>query len=302
MKKGLLYVLCLLGSGISFGQGNDLLMDEKEQVARIDSSSVTGKAPAEGVEVYQLKPAVDIPLTAAFTAWTIYGFSQVYSKESSSEQEIRNLRRSDINGFDRWGSYVYSEKAADVSDFIFYGSMPLPVLLFIDKDIRQDAAKVSFLYLESMAVTGLLYTGGTYLFDRYRPYTYKPSDGGGPNMGDKTDGNAKNSFPAGHVALVANSTFFFAKVFKDYHPDSPLRHYLFGGAALATGVTAYLRHRGGRHFPSDILVGAAIGTLSGILVPHFHKNKLLKNSNLSIMPFTGRSHGLALTYRLDKKK
>jgi membrane-associated phospholipid phosphatase len=144
-----------------------------------------------------------------------------------------------------------------------------------------------------MSVTGLLYTGATYLTDRYRPYAYNPS----VPMGDRTEGGAKNSFFAGHVALVGTSTFFVAKVFADYHPDSKLKYWFYSGAALATAATGYLRHRGGRHFPSDVLLGTAVGTLSGILIPHFHKNKLFKDPNLSLLPFTGNAHGLALVYK-----
>ena len=50
-------------------------------------------------------------------------------------------------------------------------------------------------------------------------------------------GGAKNSFFAGHVALVATSTFFTAKVFADYHPDSKLRHLLYGVAIASTAGT-----------------------------------------------------------------
>jgi membrane-associated phospholipid phosphatase len=116
-------------------------------------------------------------------------------------------------------------------------------------------------------------------------------------MGDRTSGGAKNSFFAGHVALVGTSTFFIAKVYSDYHPDSKAKWAFYTGAALLTGATGYLRHIGGKHFPSDILLGTAVGTLSGILVPHFHKNKSLKNNRLSIYPFAGQSNGLAVVYK-----
>jgi membrane-associated phospholipid phosphatase len=75
---------------------------------------------------------------------------------------------------------------------------------------------------------------------------------------------------------------------------------LWGVAATATGTTAYLRHRAGKHFPSDILVGTAVGVLSGVLVPHFHKVKLIKNENISVLPYSGRSHGLAMVYKLGR--
>ncbi len=59
-----------------------------------------------------------------------------------------------------------------------------------------------------MSITGLFYTGSTYLTDRYRPLAYNIE-----SRGEAMRGGAKNSFIAGHVALVATSTFFTAKVF-----------------------------------------------------------------------------------------
>jgi len=244
--------------------------------------------------VYKLKPAVDIPLTAVTAGWSIYAFTKIYNKEDIPISTVQSLRKENINGFDRWGADVYSEKAANTSDFFFYGSMPLPLVLLADKHIRKDAGKIGFLYLEAMSVTGLLYTGSVYLFDRYRPVTYNTD----LPASERARGGNKNSFFAGHVALVATSTFFTAKTFADYHPNSKLRHVFYGAAIVSTVGTGYLRHRGGKHFPSDIIIGTAVGTLSGILVPHFHKNPLLKNNRLSITPFAGESNGLALRYKL----
>ncbi|HYE54836.1 MAG TPA: phosphatase PAP2 family protein, partial [Chitinophagaceae bacterium] len=245
-------------------------------------------------EVYKIKPAVDIPIVVAATAFSLYGFSEIYNKPSSTEAEINRLRMRDINGFDRWAADQYSEKAVKHSDALFYGAMPAPFLLFIDKKIRKDALKVIFLYWETMGVTGIYYTGLPMVWDRYRPLAYNPA----VPMHERTSGNAKNSFLAGHVALVATSTFFIAKVYSDYNPDSKVKWLFYTGASAATLATGYLRHRGGKHFPSDIVAGTVMGTLTGILVPHFHKHRIIKNPNLSIRPFTGESHGLAIVYKL----
>ena len=263
----------------------------------VDSSlNPVRPAPANGSNepVYRLKPAVDIPVTAAGAGWSIYAFSKIYDKDPSSAEHILSLRKEDINGFDRWAADTYSEKAATASNSFFYGSMPVPLLLMLDKKIRHDAPKIAFLYLEAMSVTGLLYTSATYFVDRYRPLAYNPA----VPLDERTSGNARNSFFAGHVALVGTSTFFAAKVYADYHPDSRIKWLFYSTAAVATGATGYLRHRAGKHFPSDILLGTAVGTLSGILVPHFHKNKAFKNSNITVMPFAGASNGIAVIYKL----
>ena len=244
-------------------------------------------------QVYKIKPAIDIPVTVLGGGWTLYAFSHIYNREHSTVAEINALNPADINGFDRWAVNVFSEKAATASNYFLYGAMPLPLFLLFDKQIRSDAGKIGLLYLESMAVTGTLYSTAVISANRFRPYAYNPE----APMAFRQGGGAKNSFFAGHVALVGTSTFFIAKVFSDYHPESKLRPYLWTAAALATATTGYLRHRGGRHFPSDILTGAAVGTLSGILIPQFHKIKLIKNQNMTLLPFVGPSRGIAMLYR-----
>lgn len=290
------FIYCLLGCLISNSYAQvDTTVTETEETLWITTDSLPAmQEPEERENVYKLKPAIDIPLTAVGAGWSLYAFTKIYSKERSTEEQILSLRKEDINSFDRWGADVYSEKAANASDFFFYGAMPLPLVLMADKHIRKDAAKIAFLYLEAMSITGLLYTSSTYIYDRYRPLAYNPE----VPLGTRMSGGSKNSFFAGHVALVATSTFFTAKVFSDYHPDSWVRHVLYGTAIVSTAGTAYLRHRGGKHFPSDIVLGTAVGTLSGLLVPHFHKKPLFKNPNISVTPFTGSSHGLALRYKL----
>ncbi|RYZ21993.1 MAG: phosphatase PAP2 family protein, partial [Sphingobacteriales bacterium] len=237
---------------------------------------------------------VDGPVTGVGAAWSLYAFTRIYNKDTSTLAEIAALNKDDINGFDRWAAGMYDPDAAKTSDYLFYGSMPLPILLLIDKNIRKDAPAVGFLYLESMAITGLLYTGSTFLTNRYRPESYTTE----LPMAEKVDGGYRNSFFAGHVALVATSTFFCAKVYSDYHPDSKLKYALWGGAIAATGATAYLRHKAGKHFPTDIIVGTAVGTLSGILVPHLHKRKPGSEQAWMLSPTIGNGYGLAFTYNI----
>ena len=266
------------------------------------AKSSTKRAAANGNQVYKLNLAVDIPVTAVATVWSLYAFPKIYDKPGITAPELANLKKENINGFDRWAADVYHDKAAKSSDIFFYAAIPMPLVLLIDKEIRKDALKVGFMYLEAMSVTGVFYTGCAYVWDRFRPLTYikDPSVlASSPDLvGDQKSGNARNSFLGGHPALVATSSFFVASVYADYHPDSKFKYVLYGVAVVATGGTAYLRHRGGKHFPSDLLVGTTIGTLSGLLVPRLHKNKAYANSKLRIMPFTGDSHGLYAVYKL----
>jgi membrane-associated phospholipid phosphatase len=252
----------------------------------------TSAAISKDTEIYKLRPSVDIPIIAAAGGWSYYALSKIYKKDSSSVEEILSLNKNNINGFDRWAADVYHPDAELDSDKLFYGAMPLPLLLLLDKSIRKDALRIAVLYTEALSITGTLYTSSTYV-NRYRPVTYSDA----LTIEQKRSGNQRNSFFAGHVALVATSTFFTAKVYADYHPHSKFRWVLYGVAIGATGATGYLRHRAAKHFPSDILLGTAIGTLSGILVPQAHKAKKREDKRVHIYPFSGEMHGIAAIYR-----
>lgn len=287
MKKALLFPLVFIFT-ISFAQTDSLKLDSLEL-----EHTIVPKPQAPSAEVYTLKPAVDIPLTVAGTGWSLYAFTKIYSKDTSTTAQILALDKNNLAAINRSGVKQYSPKAASASDLIFYGSMPLPLLLLADREIRKDAGKVGLIFLESMSVTGLLYTGSVYFKDKYRPYAYNPD----VPIEKRKGGGGKNSFFAGHVALVGTSTFFMAKVLSDYHPESKIKWLLFTTASAATLTTAYLRYKGGMHFTTDILIGTALGPLSGILVPHFHKTRKDKENRLSLVPYFGQEKGVAMVYR-----
>lgn len=283
-------LILLLGVFPAAGQAQEEGEDTSDVVAITDPQPSLSEATDPG---YKINPAVDIPVTAIGAGWSAFAFTKIYGKDPSTPEQILSLNKDDLNSFDRWAAGKHNKDADKASNYLFYGSIPLPFLLLADKEIRRDAPKVGFMYLEAMAITGLLYTGGDYFVDRYRPEAYAtdlPVD-------ERQNGNAKNSFFAGHVALVATTTFFTAQVYSDYHPHSKLRWFLYGGAVVATGTTIYLRHIAGKHFPTDIVVGTAVGTLSGLLVPILHRNRQYKERGWGLEPSMNLNGGYGVSFR-----
>lgn len=267
------------------------------QAASTYSLATTTQAPPEGRrQVYKIKPWLDIPLTLATDGWALYGMSVIYGRDEIPQSEIDGLDRNNVNKFDRSIIDNYSESAKSTSDLFFYGSMPLPLLLLLDKEIRRDGPKVGLMYLQAMGITGTIYTTSAMLANRYRPYAYNKN----APPEDRRRGGARNSFFAGHVAVVGTSTFFMAKVYNDYHPNMKGKWILYALAGGATATTGFLRMAAGQHFRTDVITGAAVGTAVGILVPHLHKNKLLGNGKLAIYPNIqpGGSNGMTAILRL----
>jgi membrane-associated phospholipid phosphatase len=245
-------------------------------------------------QIYRIKPAVDVPVEAVGAAWDLYNFSQIAKKDNSSVAEVESLRISKIDWFDRWAVHPYNHSIDQLSYKPFFLAMPLPLIVFgIDKKMRKDFWKLTFLYAEAMTMTGVLYTSAVHYVNRHRPLVYESAS----PIGTRTSPNSRNSFFAGHVALVGTSFFFVAQTYADYHPDSRYKWAFYGGAGVVTALTGYWRNLAGEHFPTDITLGAAVGVASGLLTPALHRVKILRNSRLSLLPFSSHGSGLTAFYR-----
>jgi len=244
--------------------------------------------------IYRIKPGVDVTAEAAGAAWDLYNFSQISKKGNSSVAEVESLRISKIDWLDRWAVHPYSHSIDKLSYAPFFLAMPLPLIVFgIDKKMRMDFWKLTFLYAEAMTMTGVLYTSAVHYVNRHRPLVYESAS----PIGTRTSFNSRNSFFAGHVALVGTSVFFIAQAYADYHPESRYKWAFYGGAAALTALTGYWRSLAGEHFPTDISLGAAVGVASGLLTPVLHRVKWLRSSRVSLLPFSAHGSGLTALYR-----
>jgi membrane-associated phospholipid phosphatase len=300
MKNTLLPILAiLLISNRLIAQDSTVMVQDTLKTATIVSvnepvtNATIDKSLKKNQPVYRLKPAIDIPVTAVTTAISLFGFSKIYNKDHLTVAEVESLDPKTVNRFDRSATRHYSESATKVANLLFYGSQPLPVIFLLDKKTRKDFPKLALLYLEAMGATGVPYVSAVYFGDRYRPYTYNPET----PMDFKLRGGSRNSFYAGHPALVATSTFFIATVFSDYHPESRVKWLFYSLAGAATATAAIGRYLGGRHFPSDLIIGVTMGTASGLIIPRIHRNKDITKRKTAIMPFFGESNGLTLVHK-----
>lgn len=203
--------------------------------------------------------------------------------------DLRITTYDQINGFDRLGSNFEHGNTRQLSDFGLYAGAALSGLLFADKTMRKDLGALALLYVETVAIAGGLTNITKAGFGRPRPYVYGPEWVPGTTLssGDQA------AFISGHTSLSAAGSFFFARVFTDYHPDSKLKPYVWGLAATIPAVTGYLRVRAGRHYPTDVIAGYALGATVGYLVPTLHKRKVLPKG----MRVNAGIGGLSLNYR-----
>ena len=247
---------------------------------------------------YHTRFAVDAPITLGLSVLSATGLYLVQQKSGLSDQELAALDKNDVPKFDRFVAGKYSESAQRTSDLLCYPTLLIaPGLLALDPSARGRYGQVAALYVQTMLATDALFTMSVGTVYRYRPYLYG-SEGGGGRSGKI----ATNSFFAGHVAHTATATFFAAKVFHDFNPDSPAQPYVWGAAALVPAAVGYFRIEAGKHFLSDVLVGYAVGATMGVVVPQLHKRG--RGQGLSVLPVQGLNAngyaygGLLLTKQL----
>ena len=80
-----------------------------------------------------------------------------------------------------------------------------------------------------------------------------------------------SSFWSGHAAGAFAAAVFAGEWFEGTHPGDPRSGWVWGaGLGLATTV-AVLRVASGRHYPTDVVVGSAVGSAIGWMVPVLHR-------------------------------
>ena len=248
---------------------------------------------------YRTKFAIDGPAAIVGVGVNALGLYLIQeNKHGVSDEELKAIdsdieaAKNKINSFDRFSAGWYSLDAKKASDYPFYGSFAAPLLLLFDKDISKKAGQVGVIYVETMALTGALFTMSVAHVERNRPLVYDEDAKNDPDH-ERNKKHAQNSFFAGHTAAAASATFFAAKVFHDFNPDSGMRPVVWGVAAAVPAAVGYLRLKAGKHFLSDNILGYFIGAGSGILVPQLHKSGLM--DGVSIVPVAGPYNGLAAT-------
>jgi len=268
-------------------------------IAFLVSAGQYNRAPEE--KVYNVVHKVDIPITVGLAVGNMIGFKLLKLKPELSSQQISNLgsQKEDIWSFDRRAlmqSCDNRHRAQTISDWGRNVSLVLPALLFIDKEIREDWQDIVILYMETQAVNLSAYMiAGPGFTQKARPFVYYPEI----PIEDKTVNGATDSWFSAHTSSAAAASFFMAKVLSDYHPElESKRLWLYAAALIPPAFVGYYRYKALKHFPRDVMVGAAVGAAVGILIPQLHKFKKKKLQNLTVVPFTGKQTGLVVSLKL----
>ncbi len=209
----------------------------------------------------------------------------------ASELNPSELNINDVNSFDRLFGMSYNKGSDIASDILVLGLMALPATLAINQSWR-DIGIISAMYAETLLISYSLKELVKGCVTRYRPYNYFDY----PDS-DFNNSNSADSFFSGHTSLAFSSAAFFTTVFSSYHPDSPLKYVVGGGSFALAATVSILRMTSGKHFMTDVVAGAAIGSLIGWFIPFLHRNRDVNGPEINLYTNMNSNLGISFSFR-----
>lgn len=252
------------------------------KVEKADGEAVVTEDPTTPVipdktrfpkRAYQLQWEIDVPLFAIGGALALG--REIRSTNSSAPAYCTTVpdgcNEDDLNPIDKPFAGTYDprwSKATDVA-VLLLAAAPWPMLWY-DNTLLNTLNDITIIYesaLTAMALSGL----ATLSAQRARPFVYGTT---APEE-VRTSPNGALSFVSGHTTMAfALSTSTFWTIYRRHGSGTYAWTTLGIGTALASFV-AVGRVAAGKHFPTDVLTGAAVGASVGTLIPALHDAPVL---------------------------
>jgi membrane-associated phospholipid phosphatase len=220
-----------------------------------------GAAPAETVPPLRLSLWWDG--TAVVAAGTAIGLSLLIPVDTSTRWKTQLLPIDDhLKG-------RYAPQASRTSDILMAVDVAVPVGLFVGRGLDGETGKRIAIYGETILISVAIDATVKGLVGRPRPYVY--SDDPAVVAYAKSEGRDSHlSFYSGHASRTFSASVAGAYLFAQSTSDHNARAAVWAVELAMAAATADLRTRAGKHFYSDVLVGAGVGTGLGVLVPYLH--------------------------------
>jgi membrane-associated phospholipid phosphatase len=195
--------------------------------------------------------------------------------DGPSLAEIEMLDIEDLNFLDRGTVFNDSRQARAISDVILYSSAVMPFVTYVSHKCRANGGAIALMVVETALINNGITSITKSSVERYRPFNYDPATDNETRLGR----TSRESFISGHTSNAAAFAFLSARIITDLHPDLKHKHLIWLTASTIPAVIGYLRVRGGRHFPTDVIAGYIVGAATGYLIPSLH---LVKNEHVKL--------------------
>jgi membrane-associated phospholipid phosphatase len=167
-------------------------------------------------------------------------------------------------GIDRQALGVHSNAAGTASNLGAVGVLGFGGLALVWHRRPSDARGDAVAYADAVGWSAVAVQWLKVAIGRERPVMYTSGA-----VAAASDRDNQRSFPSSHTTVAFSAATAYVVISRREHlPHRTRTALLLYGAALATGV---LRVEAGKHFPTDVLGGAALGSGLGWLAATIHR-------------------------------
>lgn len=163
----------------------------------------------------------------------------------------------------------FSPRAMHVADAMLGLSLGAPAIYLMGSTIDDADGDKLLLYGQTVAINALLAGATKRLVQRPRPYTYS-RDPLARKFAAAQGDDAHLSFYSGHSALSFGAAVTGAYLLGASGENPTATSVAWGAGLAVAAATATMQVRAGKHFPSDVVIGSAVGIAVGYLVPALH--------------------------------
>lgn len=230
---------------------------------------------AAGTRHYVFTLEKDLPLTFFAAFGSIYGNYRLSRMAVTAREDLPT--REDLLPWDRAVMGRYNKMAGDVSDwFAVLGVAPLAlggISWYRGEACGRDLAVYSLMFAQALALQSAINLTFRSMKFWPRPYIYA-EDGAGAEVAESVEGEAYGSFFSGHASAAFTVAVFTGEWFSEMYPNSRYRSLVWAGSLSLAGFVGVLRIAAGKHYPSDVIVGALAGTGISLAVIKLHKKSV----------------------------
>jgi membrane-associated phospholipid phosphatase len=210
---------------------------------------------------YRASVSLDVPLATASTAILAFGIYRI----STVSADALPYNHDRLLPWDRPFAGSWNKNAYLASNFLMTAGA-LPLILGVGENFGVQAL---------MLYEVLALQGGLQLMVRSLKIWPRPFMLGSEGGKERENPSTAGSFYSGHTSAAFSLAVFTGIWFDNVYSGSRWSKWVWGGGLSVAALIGILRMAGGMHYPSDVLAGAAIGSLIGWMVPTLHKHSIV---------------------------
>lgn len=247
------------------------VQEAKETAKRAEMTPIVPNPTNPNRPAFQLYAESDLPLLGVgivFAAARLFRTQGPTCGDGRTQSATVSCDPNDLNALDRTTAGYWSPTWSVASDIGLYSISGSALALLIADEGFLPALNDSVVVAESALSATALASLASLGANRPRPFVY----GTKAPFADRQSPDASLSFVSSHTSVsfaIATSTYLATKRLE---PRSTLSLFVIGVGGAGASFVAAARVFAGKHFITDTIAGAIIGTSAGILVPSLHSS------------------------------